>query len=87
MRPLSAWSALVSGWVWYRELVVENSPKQANVTILQVTPSLKPFSIGICSLRRKLTNPLIHAFWELAGDSRLELAQAGESRSLNKSAA
>jgi LysR family positive regulator for ilvC len=49
-------------------LVVENSPKQANVTILPVEPGLKPFSIGICSLRRKLGNPLISAFWELAGD-------------------
>jgi LysR family positive regulator for ilvC len=49
-------------------LVVENSPKQANVTILPVEPGLKPFSIGICSLRRKLGNPLISAFWELVGD-------------------
>ena len=50
-------------------LVVENSPKQANVTILDVTPELEPFLIGICSLRRKLTNPLISAFWELSGES------------------
>ena len=50
------------------ELVVENSPKQANVSILPVQPSLKPFTIGICSLRRKLSNPLIRAFWELARD-------------------
>jgi LysR family positive regulator for ilvC len=49
-------------------LVVENSPKQANVAILDVTPELEPFSIGICCLRRKLTNPLISAFWELSGD-------------------
>jgi LysR family positive regulator for ilvC len=52
------------------ELVVENSPKQANVAILDVAPELEPFSIGICSLRRKLTNPLISAFWELSAESQ-----------------
>lgn len=51
------------------ELVVENSPKQANVAILDVSPELEPFSIGICSLRRKLSNPLISAFWELSAES------------------
>ncbi len=51
------------------ELVVENSPKQASVSILPIDPGLKPFLIGICSLRRKLGNPLIRAFWELAGDN------------------
>jgi len=51
------------------ELVVENSPKQAKVAILPVEPHLKPFSIGICSLRRKLSNPLIKAFWGLAGEN------------------
>lgn len=49
------------------ELVVESSPKQANVEILDVAPALKPFDIGICSLRRRLSNPLISAFWELSG--------------------
>ena len=50
-------------------LVVENSPKQAKVVTLQIKPALKPFSIGICSLKRKLSNPLIRAFWELAGEN------------------
>ncbi|MBL4820991.1 MAG: HTH-type transcriptional activator IlvY [Gammaproteobacteria bacterium] len=51
-------------------LVVENSPKQAKVTILDLAPELEPFSIGICSLRRKLKNPLIRTFWELSGETR-----------------
>ncbi|MCB1672184.1 MAG: HTH-type transcriptional activator IlvY [Pseudomonadales bacterium] len=50
-------------------LVVENSPKQSNVVGLEVERQLKPFSIGICCLRRKLSNPLIKAFWELVGDT------------------
>ena len=62
------------------ELVVENSPKQANVSILPVHPSLKPFTIGICSLRRKLSNPLIRAFWELARDREPAAALATSLR-------
>jgi len=50
-------------------LVVANSPKQANVSVLPVQPELQPFTIGICSLRRKLGNPLIRAIWDLAGAS------------------
>jgi LysR family positive regulator for ilvC len=53
-------------------LVVENSPKQASVKVLPVIKQLQPFSIGICALRRKLSNPLIRAFWELAGDGQVE---------------
>ena len=64
------------------ELVVENSPKQANVTILPVEPGLKPFSIGICSLRRRLSNPLIRAFWELAGSSGSRLALPSDGQSI-----
>jgi len=46
-------------------LVFENSPVRNKVEILPVMPNLEPFSIGICVLRRKLSNPLIRAFWDL----------------------
>lgn len=46
------------------ELVVENSPGRSKVQVLQVQPELTPFSIGVCSLRRKMANPLISAFWQ-----------------------
>jgi LysR family positive regulator for ilvC len=52
------------------KLVVENSPRFAKVQILNITPGLKPFVIGICALKRKLANPLIKAFWELAHEDR-----------------
>jgi len=45
------------------ELVVENSPGFSKVTVMPVEPELTPFSIGICSLRRKMANPLVEAFW------------------------
>ncbi|PCH60406.1 MAG: HTH-type transcriptional activator IlvY [SAR86 cluster bacterium] len=49
------------------KLVVENSPLCAKVEIMQVRPQLQAFIIGVCVLKRKLSNPLIKAFWELAG--------------------
>ena len=68
------------------ELVVANSPKQARVRVLPVEPALKPFTIGICSLRRKLTNPLISAFWELAGENTLQHSNnSGLSSAANSS--
>ena len=51
-------------------LVVESSPVRNKVEILPVAPGLEPFTIGLCVLKRKLSNPLIKAFWELAKDSQ-----------------
>ena len=50
-------------------LVVENSPLRDKIRVLEVEPALEPFAIGMCSLRRKLANPLIRAFWDLASAS------------------
>jgi hypothetical protein len=33
---------------------------------------MTPFAIGVCALQRKLTNPLIKAFWALAGGAAPE---------------
>lgn len=50
-------------------LVVENSLLQDRIAIVDPAPVLAPFSIGICTLKRKLSNPLIQAFWSLASKS------------------
>jgi LysR family transcriptional regulator, positive regulator for ilvC len=47
-------------------LVVENSPIASKIEILKVEPELEPFTIGLCALKRKLANPLVKAFWDLA---------------------
>lgn len=52
------------------KLVVENSPLAQNIKILDIDHSMEPFSIGVCVLRRKMSNPLIKAFWDLAVYSR-----------------
>src|SRR5690606_2025283 len=56
-------------------LVVDNSPLREHIHLLDVSPGLQPFAIGLCALRRKLANPLVRAFWDLAG--RVEDAPPG----------
>jgi len=48
------------------KLVLDNSPLAQNIRILDVQHGMEDFSIGVCVLRRKLSNPLIKAFWDLA---------------------
>jgi LysR family transcriptional regulator, positive regulator for ilvC len=52
------------------KLVLDNSPLAQNIRILNVEHGMEDFSIGVCVLRRKLSNPLIKAFWDLAVCSR-----------------
>lgn len=51
------------------KLVVDNSPLEDRIEQLARQPALEDFSIGVCTLKRKLSNPLIKAFWELASSS------------------
>ncbi|MEY4642724.1 MAG: hypothetical protein RLZZ227_2718 [Pseudomonadota bacterium] len=54
------------------KLVVENSPLAAKIRVLDVDHGMAPFAIGVCALQRKLSNPLIKAFWALAGGASPE---------------
>ena len=53
-------------------LVTENSPLLDKIDFVDASPELTPFSVGLCTLRRKLTNPTIKAFWDLAARSLSE---------------
>jgi len=63
------------------QLVVENSPMSNRIQILRVLPELEPFSIGLTVLRRKLSNPVIKALWDLsqehAGNGSQAISAAG----------
>ncbi|MDR2213215.1 MAG: HTH-type transcriptional activator IlvY [Pseudomonadales bacterium] len=48
------------------QLVVDNSPLRHSIRILAVDHDMPPFAVGLCVLKRKLANPLIKAFWDLA---------------------
>ena len=45
-------------------LVLEKSPLQDQVTVLDPAPRLEPFSVGICTVGRNRTNPIVQAFWK-----------------------
>ena len=46
-------------------LVLEKSLMKSQVHILNVTPQLQPFSVGICTARKNRQNPVIDAFWKV----------------------
>lgn len=64
------------------QLVVENSPMRAKIEILRVEPELEPFSIGLCTLKRKLNNPLIKAFWDMSQEHMVEDTPQHQSKSM-----
>ena len=46
-------------------LVLEKSPLQGQVNILEVSPQLAPFSVGACVLIRNTRNPIVRSFWQI----------------------
>lgn len=48
-------------------LVLEKSPFQEQIAVLDISPHLAPFSLGVCTVKKNLRNPKIRAFWEIAG--------------------
>lgn len=45
------------------ELVLEKSTLKDSVTILDRTPLLTPFSVGVCTRQKNMHNPIVKAFW------------------------
>lgn len=48
------------------ELVLEKSPLKEQIAVLDISPPLAPFSLGVCTAKKNLRNPRILAFWEIA---------------------
>ncbi len=48
------------------QLVLEKSPLQDQIDLLEVSPQLESFSIGICTLKKNMLRPQVHAFWQIA---------------------
>ncbi|MDJ0622792.1 MAG: HTH-type transcriptional activator IlvY [Desulfocapsaceae bacterium] len=46
------------------ELVLEKSTLKNSVQILTDAPSLLPFSVGVCTNKKNLPNPIVSAFWQ-----------------------
>ena len=45
------------------QIVLDNSPLSATVQVLKVRPGLEPYDVGLFTLEKKLSSPLINAFW------------------------
>ena len=45
------------------KIVLDNSPLASQVQLLDITPRLAAYDVGVCVLERKLRSPLIQAFW------------------------
>jgi LysR family positive regulator for ilvC len=50
-------------------IVLENSPLADTITILDVSPALEPYEVGLFTLDKKLKNPLINALWSQSSGS------------------
>nr|MBF0220923.1 HTH-type transcriptional activator IlvY [Desulfobulbaceae bacterium] len=48
------------------KLVLEKSPLKDQISTIDVMPQLRPFSVGICVVQKKISNPIIKAFWDNA---------------------
>jgi len=46
------------------ELILEKNFINRNVKVLDISPELMPYSIGICVQKKRMTNPVVRAFWE-----------------------
>lgn len=53
------------------QLVLERSPFRDKVVILDNSPSLEPYVVGLCSTRRNLQRASVKAFWQLAIEQSL----------------
>ena len=47
------------------EIVIDNSPLANRIRVLDIKPALEPYDLGLFTLKRSLTNPLVNAFCNL----------------------
>ncbi|MBU0960624.1 MAG: HTH-type transcriptional activator IlvY, partial [Proteobacteria bacterium] len=48
------------------ELVLEKSSLKGQINLLEVSPELESFSIGICTMKKNMLLPQVEAFWRIA---------------------
>jgi LysR family positive regulator for ilvC len=48
------------------KIVLDNSPLKDLIRIVEVSPELAPFEVGICTLKKRLKTPLINSLWQVA---------------------
>jgi len=58
--------ALGCGIAAVPELVLEESPVRDSIRVIECSPELPDFDIGLCTLKQRLDEPLIKAVWDAA---------------------
>ena len=55
-------------------LVMDKSPLRSEVRPLEVEPGIGEFRVGLCTPKRKLTSPIVRAFWQATTAPSLRFA-------------
>ncbi len=50
-------------------LVLDKSTLADEIDILEVTPRLKPFTVGSCTSTRNRNNPIVQSFWKILAET------------------
>ena len=53
-------------------LVLEKSSLQSEVEVIELSPQLTPFTVGVCTLRKNINNPIVRSFWDIAENERTD---------------
>ncbi|MGF1769051.1 HTH-type transcriptional activator IlvY [Enterovibrio makurazakiensis] len=53
------------------DVVINNSPVREKIERLRLAP-IKPFELGVCSLRSQLDNALVKALWDIAEEKNIK---------------
>ena len=51
------------------QIVIDNSPLADRIRVLNIKPALEPYNVGLFTLKRSLSNPLVSAFWSLVDEA------------------
>lgn len=46
-------------------LVLEKSSLRSEVEVVELTPQLTPFTVGVCTLRKNKRNSVVQSFWDI----------------------
>jgi LysR family transcriptional regulator, positive regulator for ilvC len=49
-------------------LVLDRFSLDGEVRVIDAKPPLEPYIVGLCALKRRLSSPVVKAFWEIAGE-------------------
>jgi LysR family transcriptional regulator, positive regulator for ilvC len=49
-------------------LVLDRFSHEGEIRVIDVKPPLEPYIVGLCAMKRRLSSPVVKAFWETAGE-------------------